>query len=157
MAQLLVVSCLLSTLGFLAYLFYIKPHLSPLHRKYALLGIIFLSLALPHFSELPQLDVKAETDRYEAAVKRFTSQLNVVDIDDPELVSCYEAAGNSGDFCHCEVLQKANLVVFKPHPIYGFIIEYGYWVLIGFLLMSVLALLERVDDNWYLKSLNQAC
>lgn len=150
MAQLLVVSFLLSTLGFIAYLFYLKPHLKPLQRKYALLGILFLSLALPHVSEVPDWYVSAEQDRYEAAVKRFTSQLNVVDINDPELVSCYEAAENSGDFCHCEVLQKANLVVFKPHPVYSFIIEYGYWVLLGFALISVIMLLELLIKLLYL-------
>lgn len=155
MFQYLVISYLLSCLGFVAYRLGGNKKMTLLQRKRILLSIIGLSLLLPFLSELPGFYIPIEDKMYEQAIERFTQKLNVVDLQDAELKDCYEKAATDHDFCHCDVQQKANIIVFKPDPFYNFIIHYGTAVLWLFTFVSLVLLLDFLLKLGYLIWLSQ--
>jgi len=65
-----------------------------------------------------------------------------VDINDPELLVCYEKARNSKEFCQCEVVQKANVVVYKPSQTHNTILTAGKWLSVLFMGFALFVLLD---------------
>ncbi len=108
---LLVAGLLLAISGFVFAVF--NKKLSLLQNKllihFLLITALLLPCCLPHISHYAEGLDDAQTFDYH----RY-NDWNVVNINDPALVACYEKTKNSRDFCQCEIVQKARLWEYRP-------------------------------------------
>jgi hypothetical protein len=141
----------LSWVGCLFYWLFLRQRGTVLQRKWSIIAIVLLSLALPIFS--PQLPHFSESLPAENRFDYHNYQgWNVVDIADPVLRGCYQEADNSGEVCQCEIQQKAKLIVYTPNIYYdaalkieaaldwSFYLAFGFF---GFLSLAQIAALIR--------------
>jgi hypothetical protein len=143
MAILLGVSFLLAILGQVLYLYF--PHKGSNHvvRRNVLVMIIVMAFLGSFFSEWPALlQVKStiKLEEFEEAIKNFTHEINIVDVNDKELLRCYKVAvtkADSNSICHCEIKQKANFVAFDRDWRFDWIGTYGGYLMYLFALISV--------------------
>lgn len=136
-------SYLLSATGLAVYWFLIRPHFSAFQRKASLLCVVVLALGLPLAYPVAWPELATEDHAAKAHAEReFKRTLNVVDINDPALLVCYEKAKNSKEFCQCEVVQKANVVVYKPSQTHNTILTAGKWLSVLFMGFALFALLD---------------
>jgi beta-lactamase regulating signal transducer with metallopeptidase domain len=148
----LVISFFVSLVGWLIYFFFLKKVFPPAERKKVLTFIVAFSFVVPFFTELP-IFYTAENEllKHELALKRFTSELNIVDIEDPNLQACYrKAEAGHGDMCGCEVKQKQNMVLFTPNPLYSNLLKASVILMWAFLFIGLVFLIELLTKLWYL-------
>lgn len=121
MINCILLSCLLSILGGGIYFGVLRHYLSALHAKYVLFGIIAMSWLIPLL--IPNLPNYSETleKAYLFDYNEY-SAWNVVDIEDENLVACYETAANSQEQCRCEIKQQMVVVYYQSNPYYNFLI-----------------------------------
>jgi hypothetical protein len=148
MAILLGVSFLLAILGQVLYLYF--PHKGSNHvvRRNVLVMIIVMAFLGSFFSELPSLlQVKStiKLEEFEEAIKNFTHEINIVDVNDKELLRCYKVAvtkADSNSICHCEIKQKANFVAFDRDWRFDWIGAYGGYLMYLFCFISFIVALD---------------
>lgn len=148
MAILLGVSFLLAILGQVLYLYF--PHKGSNHvvRRNVLVMIIVMAFLGSFFSELPSLlQVKStiKLEEFEEAIKNFTHEINIVDVNDKELLRCYKVAvtkADSNSICHCEIKQKANFVAFDRDWRFDWIGVYGGYLMYLFCFISFIVALD---------------
>lgn len=121
MVNYILLSCLLSFIGGAFYFGLLQKRLQVLQAKYVLVGIIALSWiipilvpSLPNYANALEKDYLFDYSNYDA--------WNVVNIEDQNLVACYETAENSKEQCHCEIKQQSNVLYYQSNPYYNFII-----------------------------------
>lgn len=141
MFSYIVLSSILALVGGVFYFAILKKYLQVLYAKYALMAIITLSLIIP-FS-VPNLPTFADSLESQYLFDYYKyDKWNVVDIKDPKLLDCYNQASTSGEVCNCELVQKTEILAYKPHGAYNII----YWsrqpVIYTFLLLLGLMLLD---------------
>jgi Zn-dependent protease with chaperone function len=118
-------------LGMLGYWGFGIGKYAPVHTaKYCLLGILLVSFLLPCC--LPHVPNLAEGLSPQKTFDYHTyNEWNVVDISDQSLLGCYEKAKTNADFCHCEIVQKSNLLVYAPNPYYNLLANLFPWCVCG--------------------------
>lgn len=158
MLQPLVISILVSALGWMVYAFYLRRSFSPFGRKKILGIIVGASLLVPFFAKIPYFNTyETQTEKYEQALQRFTAQLNVVDLNDPNLKACYKRAEmGEGSMCDCEVAQKQEMVIFKENQYYHYVLlASGYFSLILFA-VGIFFLIDLSLKLLYLRNLTSS-
>lgn len=121
MVHYILLSCLLSMIGGGLYFFVLQKRLQVLQAKYVLLGILLLSWLIPVIvPSLPNYTQELGAE-YLVDYKNYDAW-NVVDIQDENLVACYESAENSQEQCHCEVKQQSNVLYYQSSSYYNFIL-----------------------------------
>lgn len=141
MFSYIVLSSILALVGGMFYFAILKKYLQVLHAKYALMSIIALSLLIPF--TVPNIPTFADSLEAQYLFDYYKyDKWNVVDIKDPKLLDCYNKANSSGEVCNCEMVQKTEILAYKPHGAYNII----YWsrqpVIYAFLLIFALMLLD---------------
>ncbi|CAA6800613.1 MAG: Antirepressor regulating drug resistance protein [uncultured Aureispira sp.] len=152
MVHYILLSCLLSMIGGGLYFFVLQKHLQVLQAKYVLLGILLLSWMIPIM--LPSLPNYTQElgEEYLADYKKYDAW-NVVDIQDDNLVACYESAENSEEQCHCEVKQQSNVLYYQSNSYYNFIITCKnplFWFFVGMMLLFLLDFVLKLACLVYL-------
>ena len=143
MVNYILLSCLLSFIGGAIYFGLLRKHLQVLHAKYVLIGIIALSWIIPILApSLPNYTAALEKE-YLFDYREY-DEWNVVDIEDENLVACYETAVTSDDQCACEVQQQSNVLYYQSNPYYNFIITCKSPVFWFFVVMVFLLLMDLV-------------
>ncbi|MCP4440003.1 MAG: hypothetical protein GY810_13745 [Aureispira sp.] len=141
MFSYIILSSILALVGGIFYFAILKRFLQVLHAKYALMSIIALSLVIPF--TVPNLPTFADSVESQHLFDYHAyDKWNVVDIQDPKLLDCYNQAATSGDVCNCEMVQKTEILAYKSHGGYNII----YWsrqpVIYTFLLILGLMILD---------------
>ncbi|BDS13703.1 M56 family metallopeptidase [Aureispira anguillae] len=152
MINYILLSSLLSIIGGLFYFGFLKGRLQVLQAKYVLLGIMALSWTVPAMvPNLPNYTVALEKE-YLLDYHNY-DDWNVVDIEDQNLVACYETAENSKELCHCEVKQQSNVLYYQSNPYYNFIITCKspcFWFFVMMFLIFLMDLAVKMACLVYL-------
>ncbi|MFT5647221.1 MAG: beta-lactamase regulating signal transducer with metallopeptidase domain [Aureispira sp.] len=140
MVHYILLSCLLSMIGGGLYFFVLQKRLQVLQAKYVLLGILLLSWMIPIM--VPSLPNYTQElgEEYLVDYKSYDAW-NVVDIQDDDLVACYESAENSQEQCHCEVQQQSNVLYYQSNSYYNFVITCKnplFWFFAGMMLLFLM-------------------
>jgi len=152
MVHYILLSCLLSVIGGGLYFFVLQKRLQVLQAKYVLLGILLLSWVIPVL--VPSLPNYTQElgEAYLVDYNNYDAW-NVVDIQDDNLVACYESADNSQEQCHCEVKQQSNVLYYQSNSYYNFIITCKnplFWVFVGMMLFFLLDFVLKLACLIYL-------
>lgn len=141
MANYILISCLLSTIGGFAYFGLLRQRLQVLQAKYVLLGIILLSWMMPLLVPSIPNYTSALEKQYLFDYREY-NQWNVVDLEDDELLACYEQADNSKEQCNCEIQQQSDVLYYQSNAYYNFIITCKTPVCCFFVLIMGLFLID---------------
>ena len=138
----LLLSYLLSIVGFTLYQYFLKPNIQPKHGKYAIYAVLAISLLVPSF--LVQQPVP-----FEEQVAKAEQQFPFVNEPklDTELAECYDKVSNEEGFCHCETLQASNLLYYKPNKFYDGLLKAQtpiLWIFGGISLLLFLQLFIKI-------------
>lgn len=110
MITFLLLTYLLSCAGVLLY-YLLRKRLDFANQKFALLAIVFLSLAIPLYFMGNSNDVTEEvlaSNHYAFSAATFTDFCPKEDV----LDACYMLAQNESEFCNCETIAKENLLMY---------------------------------------------
>lgn len=156
MVHYILLSCLLSMIGGGLYFFVLQKRLQVLQAKYVLLGILILSWMIPIM--VPSLPNYTQELGAEYLVDyRNYDAWNVVDIQDENLVACYEDAANSREQCHCEVKQQSDVLYYQSNTYYNFIITCKsplFWFFVGMMLLFLLDFVLKLACLIYLAQIS---
>lgn len=121
----------------------LQKRLQVLQAKYVLLGILLLSWMIPLM--VPSLPNYTQElgEEYLVDYKNYNAW-NVVDIQDDNLVACYESATDSKEQCHCEVKQQSNVLYYQSSSYYNFIIACKHPLFCFFVVMMLIFLLDFI-------------
>lgn len=152
MVHYILLSCLLSMIGGGLYFFVLQKRLQVLQAKYVLLGILLLSWMIPIM--VPSLPNYTQElgEEYLVDYKNYDAW-NVVDIQDDNLVACYESAENSQEQCHCEVKQQSNVLYYQSNSYYNFVITCKnplFWFFAGMMLLFLMDFVLKLACLVYL-------
>jgi len=106
----LLLTYILSCAGALLY-FLLRNHLDFANQKFALLSIVFLSLAIPLYFMGTSNNVTEEvlaSNHYAYSAATFTDFCPKEDV----LDACYMLAQSETEFCNCETIAKENLLMY---------------------------------------------
>ncbi len=117
MAVYFIETYILSVVGYLFYRLIVCRFAAPIERKYALVGIVVMSLLLPLL-----------VDHWEGRQGEDTVCLHshvlteIVCVDycpsEEDLPVCYDVAAKQEHFCRCSRVTPENILVFKPNKLY---------------------------------------
>ena len=114
----ILLSYLLSLIGFGIYRYAIKDKITPKQRKVYIYSFIVLSLTLPWAF------VQSANIEFIEQYSEITTPDEFVNepVLDEALKSCYDKVASQEGLCHCEQLQQSNLLYFTPNSFYDFLI-----------------------------------
>jgi len=144
----LLLSALLLAAGALFY-WALRKQLSWQNRKLFIWTFLLAALLLPTL--MPSLEHHFEKTWIDYESYKGWNQ---VDIEDPQLLSCYKSANNSEGVCHCEIKQKAAMVDFQPNPYYDRMMELRWaleWLFLLFASYFLLRFLWRFGGLLWLR------
>jgi hypothetical protein len=145
----ILLSYLLSLIGFLVYRYIIKDRITPKQRKIYIYSFIVLSLSLPWvFTQSPDLMF---TDQY-STITEPDDFVNEPVLDEA-LKACYDKVSSQEGLCHCEQLQQSNLLYYTPNPFYNFLIQNKVTIQIISISISIIVLLSLILKILYLSYL----
>lgn len=134
----IILSYILSIIGFLCYRLVGGHQLPARQRKHSLYFILIMSLLLP-FGFLTNMEqISDNKNQLSNTTKTEASTF------DGELLSCYKEALSEDEFCECKDLQANNLILYKSDSFYETCITCTnyvnplWWILGGILLLVLL-------------------
>jgi len=116
--EYILLSSILSIVGYLAYHYLLVNFLSPGDRKKYLQVLVVLSLALPLFfmSLVPDFQFERVTHSHSPFIPHASTDLEA------EISICYEKAVSETDFCECQDIAENNLILYKEDKVYDSLI-----------------------------------
>jgi len=152
MLSYIILTYILSIGGGLAYWLFLRRKISSSNQKSSLLSIVLLSLIVPlFFIQSTAITPKLLQEEKSIVQKDFYILEESVFIDfcpvGEVLETCYQQAITSDDFCHCENIQKENLLYYQEKPFYNFLTwqETAFWKILAFAGLGIfLTLLANV-------------
>ncbi len=142
--EYILLTSILSIVGYLAYNYLLVRYLSPSDRKKYLHALVCLSLALPLFivNLVPDFQFEQATHSHNIFLEDASTNL------DAEISICYEKASSETDFCDCQNLAEDNLILYKEDKVYNSLIPVlGYLVPLIFLLGFIILIILVVKIN----------
>lgn len=122
MGLYLIETYLLSMVGYLFYRLTIRHSAAAIERKFALIGIVCLSLLLPLMAD------GWESRQGSPVCLHQHTFTEIVCVDycpsEEDLPVCYDIAANQADFCQCSHVTPENILVFKPNKLYDIYIHF---------------------------------
>ena len=142
----ILLSYLLSLIGFGIYRYAIKDKITPKQRKVYIYSFIVLSFALPwafvQSANLTFIEQHAEITTPDDFVNE--------PVLDEALKSCYDKVASQEGLCHCEQLQQSNLLYYTPNRFYNFLITNKATIQIISISISAIVLLSLLFKIAYL-------
>ncbi|MGB1205050.1 MAG: M56 family metallopeptidase [Chitinophagales bacterium] len=146
MISYIILTYLLSIIGTIFYCLLLRKKWSARQQKGIIIGIVCLSLSIPFVIDGLQ---SSSTPARETCLHNHEIPEMVISQYCPangELEMCYELAIHQTNFCECEAVEKANLLMYKEYPIYDFLITHqskvDLFFLIGIGTMLVILLIR---------------
>jgi len=124
----------LSIVGAIFYYLLLRKQWTAQQQKGIILGIVVLSLSIPFVIDGLQSNA---TPAQETCLHNHEIPEIVISQYCPangELEMCYEIATRQTNFCKCEAVEKANLLMYKQNPVYDFLITHKAKVDLFFLI-----------------------
>lgn len=142
----ILLSYLLSLIGFGIYRYAIKDKITPKQRKVYIYSFIVLSFALPWAF------VQSANIAFIGQHAKITTPDDFVNepVLDEALKSCYDKVASQEGLCHCEQLQQSNLLYYTPNQFYNFLITNKATIQIISIGISAIVLLSLLFKIGYL-------
>lgn len=148
MLSYLLITYLLSGIGWLLYKLFVKHQVAPKWQKASLVGIIVLSLSLPFAidNSIDTVSAETTTPTNPPTVTHTHHKLPETAFieycpEEEELDLCYEIAIHEEHFCNCVPVVRENILQYKEKPGYDIILTYrekakkGAAAIAGFILL----------------------
>ncbi len=142
MLSYIILTYILCILGGLFYWFILRRKLSTGDQKSVLLSLVVFSLVVPLFFIQSTIITPALLQDGKPIVQNTNKDFYILEesvfIDfcpvGEVLETCYQQAITSEDFCHCENIQKENLLYYQEKPFYNFLTwqETAFWKILAF-------------------------
>jgi len=117
---LLLISYLLSGIGYVIYASFIKNKVSLKAQKYSLYFMLAGCFVIP-FGVHSYLNANlAEVKSATLVQEEFVQVCDSFCPDEEEINHCYEVAITTSDFCNCASVEKENLIVYHSNTYYNF-------------------------------------
>ena len=134
MISYIILTYLLSIIGTICYCLLLRKQWSAQQQKGIIIGIVCLSLSVPFIIDSVHSN---RTTKNETCLHNHEIPEMVISQYCPasgELEMCYEIATRQINFCECEAVEKANLLMYKQNPVYDFLITHQSKVDLFFLI-----------------------
>ena len=109
-------SIVVSAIGWLVYRLLLRNSASSIQKKLFLIALVIVSIASPFY----YANVEATTQENEELIyveEIFTTYCPKEEV----LESCYSLAISDEDFCHCEEIEKSNIVLYSNNSFYDYL------------------------------------
>ncbi len=120
MLTFLFISYLLSGIGYLIYVTFIKNRVSLKAQKYSLHFILLACFAIPFLVHSYLNANPTKTKEAKLVQEEFVQVCDNFCPDEEEINLCYDVAITTSDFCNCASIEKENLIVYHSNTYYNF-------------------------------------
>lgn len=122
MLTFLFISYLLSGIGYLIYIAFIKNRVSLKAQKNSLHFILLACFAIPFLVHSYLNANPGKTQETKLIQEEFVQVCDNFCPDEEEINLCYDVAITTSDFCNCATVEKENLIVYHSNTYYNFFV-----------------------------------